>query len=84
MIKSTKIAISLPFDMLSVVERERKESGETRSEFFRHAIVELLKKRREQESIENYVEAYKRDPETREEIETARRSAGNILAKEPW
>lgn len=84
MTKTTKIAISLPDDMLTDVEREREESGESRSEFFRRAVGVLLRRRREQEISERYIRAYQQSPETKEEIKAARRAASVILAKEPW
>ena len=36
--KTAKVAISLPEDILKVVEKERKARGESRSEFFRQAM----------------------------------------------
>ncbi|HJX69675.1 MAG TPA: ribbon-helix-helix protein, CopG family [Dehalococcoidia bacterium] len=82
--KTAKIAISLPEDMLAAVERERRDSGESRSEFFRRAAEILLRRQREQEMNELYVRAYQQMPETAEEVEAARRAASNILAEEPW
>jgi metal-responsive CopG/Arc/MetJ family transcriptional regulator len=35
--KTSKIAISLPEEVLKAVEREREESGESRSQIFRRA-----------------------------------------------
>jgi metal-responsive CopG/Arc/MetJ family transcriptional regulator len=84
MSKTTKIAISLPEEVLDAVERERGESGESRSEFFRRAVEALLRQQREQELSEQYVHAYQTLPESLEEIEAARRAASNILAEEPW
>ncbi len=82
--KTTKIAISLPEEVLDAVEREREESGESRSQFFRRAVEALLRREREQELSEQYVRAYQKLPESPEEVEAARRAAGNILAEEPW
>ena len=82
--KTTKIAISLPQDMLNAVEQITKESGESRSELFRRAVVMLLRRRREQEMSERYIRAYEQTPETREEIEAARHAASTILARESW
>jgi metal-responsive CopG/Arc/MetJ family transcriptional regulator len=84
MLKTTKIAISLPEDLLSAVEQERKESGESRSELFRRAVEMLLHRRKEQVISEQYIQAYEQQSETKEEIEAARRSASVILAEEPW
>lgn len=84
MSKTAKVAISLPEEVLDAVEREREESGESRSEFFRRAVETLLRHRREQEMTERYVRAYQRVPETREEVEAAYHAASAILAEEPW
>jgi metal-responsive CopG/Arc/MetJ family transcriptional regulator len=82
--KTTKIAISLPEDVLNAVEREREESGESRSEFFRRAVEALLRREREQTLSEQYVRAYQKLPESPDEVEAARRSASSILSEEPW
>jgi metal-responsive CopG/Arc/MetJ family transcriptional regulator len=82
--KTTKIAISLPEEVLDAVEREREGSGESRSQFFRRAVEALLRRQREQELSEQYVRAYQKLPESPEEIEAARRGASSILAEEPW
>lgn len=84
MSKTTKIAISLPEDVLNVVEEKREESGESRSQFFRRAVETLLKRQTEQEQIERYVRAYIENPETKQEIESARHAASTILAAETW
>ena len=82
--KTTKIAISLPEEMLDAVEREREESGESRSQFFRRAVELLFHRKREQEMSEQYIRAYQRTPETREEVAATRQAASTILAEEPW
>ena len=82
--KTTKIAISITEDMLTDVERERKESGENRSEFFCRAVEALLRRRREQEMTERYIRAYRQNPETKEAIEASRQSATTILSENPW
>ncbi len=82
--KTAKIAISLPEEVLDAVEREREESGESRSEFFRRAVEMLLRRRREQEMSQQYIRAYQRMPETKEEVAAAYRAASSILAEEPW
>jgi metal-responsive CopG/Arc/MetJ family transcriptional regulator len=82
--KTTKIAISLPNEMLTDVEQERRESGESRSEFFRRAVEALLRRSREQDMTERYIRAYQQNPETKEEIEAARHAASAILSEESW
>ena len=82
--KASKIAISLPKEVLTAVEREREESGESRSQIFRRAVELLLRQREERETSERYIRAYQEMPETKEEVTAARRAASTILAEEPW
>jgi metal-responsive CopG/Arc/MetJ family transcriptional regulator len=82
--KTSKIAISLPEEVLTAVERERQESGESRSQIFRRAVDLLLRQQKEKEMSEQYVRAYQQLPETKEEVIAARRAASTILAEEPW
>ncbi|MEW6142514.1 MAG: ribbon-helix-helix protein, CopG family [Chloroflexota bacterium] len=82
--KTAKVAISLPEEVLNEVERERGESGESRSQFFRRAVEALLERRRSLEMSARYTRAYEQVPETRQEVEAARRAAGSILSEEPW
>ena len=82
--KTSKIAISLPEEVLTAVEREREESGESRSQIFRRAADLLLRQRKEREMSERYIRAYQQVPETKEEVAAAHRAASTILAEEPW
>ncbi|MDD5082521.1 MAG: ribbon-helix-helix protein, CopG family [Dehalococcoidales bacterium] len=82
--KIAKIAISLPEDVLQIVEQERKSIGESRSQFFRRAVECLLRIRREREASAQYIQAYQKASETKEEVAAARKAASAILAEEPW
>ncbi|MBC8275861.1 MAG: ribbon-helix-helix protein, CopG family [Chloroflexi bacterium] len=82
--KTSKVAISLPEEVLTAVEREREESGESRSQIFRRAVELLLRHRKEKEMSDQYIRAYQQMPETTEEVTAARHSASTILAEEPW
>lgn len=82
--KTTKITISLSEDIFYSVEKERKASGESRSELFRRAVEILLRRNREEAMSKRYVRAYEQMPETREEIDAARYAASAILAGECW
>ena len=79
-----KIAISLPDDVLRDVEKERQASGESRSQFFRRAATALLKQKREEEDIKQYVQAYREMPETEEEFGWLRGASQPVLAEYPW
>jgi metal-responsive CopG/Arc/MetJ family transcriptional regulator len=82
--KTIKIAISLPEDMLNAVEKEVKENGESRSQFFRRAVELLLRRKKEQIMSEKYILAYQQIPETIEESKAAYKATSVILSEEPW
>ena len=84
MSKTSKIGISLPEEMLTAVEKERQQSGESRSQIFRRAVDLLLRQQKERKMSEQYIRAYQQLPETEEEIDAARRAASSILTEEPW
>ena len=84
MTKTAKIAISLPKEVLTAVEKEREGSGESRSQIFRRAVEMLLRQKKEQEMSEQYIRAYQQVPETQEEIAAARHAASTVLSEEPW
>lgn len=82
--KSVRVTISLPEGLLHEVDRRRSATEESRSEFFREAIEEWLRRELEGEANRRYVEGYLKHPETAEEIEAARQGAAATLASEPW
>ena len=71
-----KIAISLPDEVLEAVEKERSESGISRSEYFRRTVEEHLRRtmdeqirrEKEKEDTERYIQGYLEDPESPEEL----------------
>ena len=79
-----KIAISLPDDVLRDVEKERQASGETRSQFFRRAVKDLLKRQREREATDQYVPAYREMPETEAELGWVEATSQAVLEEYPW
>jgi metal-responsive CopG/Arc/MetJ family transcriptional regulator len=82
--KTSKVAISLPEDVLAAVEMQRQVKGETRSEFFRRAVETRLKQEQESSAIRDYLRGYQQYPESPEEVEAAHRAGSAVLAGEPW
>jgi metal-responsive CopG/Arc/MetJ family transcriptional regulator len=82
--KSTKVAISLPENVLKDIEKVRKARGESRSEFFRRAAEKLLKQEQESKAIEKYIQGYCDIPESADEVKTIHRAGTAVLAQEPW
>jgi metal-responsive CopG/Arc/MetJ family transcriptional regulator len=82
--KSAKVVISLPEPLLKAVEKERKIRGESRSEFFRYAIENLLKQKQEVNAVAAHVNGYRTIPEFSEEIEQVHQTGKATLTEEPW
>jgi metal-responsive CopG/Arc/MetJ family transcriptional regulator len=82
--KTAKISISLPQDVLAAAEAERRATGETRSEFFRRAVERLLEREREEEAVEKYIAGYRAQPESADEEQEVTAAGLAALAGEPW
>jgi metal-responsive CopG/Arc/MetJ family transcriptional regulator len=82
--KSTKVAVSLPVTILKAVEKERKAKGENRSEFFRRAVVKLLKEEQRATDVQMYIQGYHTLPESAQEVKTGHQAGVDVLSKEPW
>ncbi len=79
-----KIAISLPDEMLKAVEKQRLAKGESRSQFFRRAAEEQLRRERDRKDIEQYIRGYQQYPETKEEIASAESALGYAFDDDSW
>lgn len=79
-----KIAISLPHDLLDRIETSRKAHGESRSAFIRRAIETLFANREHSTRVSAYIEGYRKQPESPEEVAAAETAAVQLLAGEPW
>jgi ABC-type glutathione transport system ATPase component len=84
MTDTAKIAISLPEQLLDVIDVERRARGLSRSEFFRRAVEDLLRKEAERDAIDQYTQGYRDLPEDPEDVEWASQVASTTLASEPW
>ena len=81
--RTVKVAISLPKELLSQVDRVRRRRGESRSQYFRDAAAARLALGAES-SVEVYRRGYVTQPESPIEVEAATQSAVTLLASEPW
>ena len=81
---TARISISLPRATLERADRERRASGQSRSEFFRHAVEEYLRQRKRREAIDRYVAGYVAEPETLHDEEIPEQTAVEALGGEPW
>ena len=84
MSRTVKIGISLPRELLDAADRECRSRGESRSEFFRHAVESALRAESERAAVERYIEGYRRHPESEQEVAEATAISRSALAGEPW
>lgn len=83
MSRAVKIAISLPEEIMREMERQRELTGETRSGLVRRALKLLFEAGEHRAKVEAYIDGYRRDPESSEDLELAA-VATEILSREPW
>ena len=81
---ATKIAMSLPADLLRHVEHVRKKTRRTRSAVMQDALRHWLARQNEAELVRQYEAGYRKRPETKRDIAAAERSAVTLLAHEEW
>lgn len=79
-----QIAITLPDDKMEFVERERKSTGETQSEFFVRLLDSFAKQQKEAEMVAQYKRGYELYPETEEEIALSMALAHDAFEASPW
>lgn len=82
--KTAKISISLPTDILVHADRERLESGESRSELFRRALEALFREKRREAAIGRYVDGYVAEPESEYEVSSAEAVSTDVWKEEAW
>jgi Arc/MetJ-type ribon-helix-helix transcriptional regulator len=79
-----KIAISLPDELLRMIEAERKRRGLSRSEFLRAAVQEHFQRVAERSKEARYVAAYQADPELETEWGELAGEGVRAWAGLPW
>jgi hypothetical protein len=81
---SEKVAVSLERELFLRAERLRRASGESRSALVGRALRQLLRDEGVASDVKQYVEAYRRVPETNADEKRARVLARRSLAALAW
>lgn len=84
MIKTAKIAISLPQNDLFRLEKVRKKLGIQRSAIIDMAIRFWLETMEKRKLIKQYEDGYRNKPEDISEIKAMERAAGKAFSEEEW
>lgn len=81
---TVKVAVSLPKEQFQLAERQRRLLRVSRSAMVREALSQWLDALKEQEAIQQYVEGYRRHPQSPQEIRVMEQAAAEALAHETW
>lgn len=81
---AAKVAISLDTELLARAERLRKQTGESRSALVARALRGLLHAEERERQIAQYVDGYRRVPETIRDAAVMRKLARRAVAIVPW
>ena len=66
------------------MEKERLATGESRSQFFRRAVEERLRRAKERHDVARYIRGYQSYPETKEEIALAEATVLYAFDDDSW
>jgi metal-responsive CopG/Arc/MetJ family transcriptional regulator len=81
---AAKVAVSVPAQLFEAMEAERHRTGETRSELVQQAVELLLKRRSTEEDDRRYAEAYRKYPETDEQVAVIGAAGLEVLRVFPY
>jgi metal-responsive CopG/Arc/MetJ family transcriptional regulator len=84
MVARAKIAISLDPGVLARAEKLCRATGESRSALINRALRALVEQEAQEVRVESYVDAYRRQPETKAEVAAALSLASASLAGVAW
>ena len=82
--RSAKVAVSIDRSLLARAERLRSVTGESRSALVSRAVRLLLRDETRARDVEDYVEAYRRVPESQVDGRVARELARRAFTSLPW
>lgn len=82
--KVAKVAVSLPQGLFQSVEQARRKLRLPRSATVVEALQGWLKQQEEAKLIRQYIEGYRKHPESRLELKGWSRLAAREFSKDPW
>ena len=81
------IQIPVDRDLLEALNKVSRQQAKSRSALIREACAKYIATTEKEERIRQYVEGYRRMPETQDELDLAESSAGalaELLADDAW
>jgi metal-responsive CopG/Arc/MetJ family transcriptional regulator len=82
--RRAKFACSIDASLLGRIEQLRARTGESRSAMVSRALARLADDEYHAARVLRYIEAYREQPESADEIELATALARRVLARVPW
>lgn len=83
-VAASKVAISLPPELLRLIDLECRARGMSRSEYIRSAVTDLLKRRAERAADADYDEAYRKMPEDPADAAAYLAMTASAVTSLPW
>ncbi|MDP3722776.1 MAG: ribbon-helix-helix protein, CopG family [Candidatus Omnitrophota bacterium] len=81
---TVKVAVSLPREQFRLAEKRRRALRVSRSAMVREAIHQWLKSFEEERAIRQYIDGYRRHPQSPQEVDAMERAAAEALRHEAW
>ncbi len=82
--QTAKVAISMPKEVFRSVEQTRRKLKMDRSEAVVEALQAWLKEHEERELVRQYVEGYRKHPESKREAKAWTHLATEVFRRNPW
>lgn len=79
-----KVGISLPDNQLKAIEKICKKERIPRSRAIQRALDEHLKQLEEAKAVKQYIEGYRRKPQSAGDAEAYSKAAAEVLGYEDW
>ena len=83
-VRTVKVAISLPKDVIAEIEHLRRKLDISRSQVVLEGVSLWLKKREEETLVKKYIRGYKSKPENIKEREAMLKAALEGSSRDPW
>ena len=82
--KMTRVTVSLPGALLEAADGKLAEENESRSALVRRLLEAALREAAERDDVERWVQAYRKQPQTEDEVGWMEQVALEHLAEIPW
>jgi metal-responsive CopG/Arc/MetJ family transcriptional regulator len=82
--KVTRVTVTLPREMLEAADETLVEPDESRSGMIRRLIKTALREAQDRKDVEQWIRAYREQPQTEEEVGWFELAALETLRDLPW